>query len=52
MFVEVCVRVCGGALKLLQIVANLLPLIFATIKEIHPPKVRHPATHVAAFHVL
>lgn len=41
-----------GALKLLQIVANLLPLILATIKEIHPLIVRHPATRSAVFHML
>ncbi len=44
---SVCVGGWGWALKLLQIVANLLPLIFATIKEIRPPKVRHAATYVA-----
>lgn len=32
-----------GALKLLQIGANLPSLIFATIKETRPPKVRHAA---------
>lgn len=41
-----------GALKLLQIVANLLPLILVTIKEIHPLKVRHPATCSAVFPML
>ena len=30
-------------MKLLQIVANLLPLIFAAIKEIRASKVRDPA---------
>lgn len=38
-----------GGLKLLRMVANLQPLIFATIKEIRPPEVRRQATNSGAF---